>query len=186
MGVISRMLRKYILPRDTRDYWEKRQGMYYYQIVREWIEELSPGAWIVDVGSNITPVVAWGDFARRTMLDRRKFKKAYPGIEQIEAGWLEYAIEGEADVVVCLQVLEHLTDTEVVPFARKLLTAGKHTIISVPYKWPEDDCRWHKQDPVDLDKLVSWTGIPPVKHHIETRDNKDRLIALFSSPTQSS
>ncbi|MDX1476834.1 MAG: class I SAM-dependent methyltransferase [Saprospiraceae bacterium] len=184
MGAFSDLLRflKLKPPKHNYkgDYWQRRKQLHYYQVVRAWIEALSPGDWILDVGSRSTPIVKTGQFKRRTMIDIAPFNRKFAGVEQVVADWMAYPVgEKAADVVLCLQVLEHLPDDLVGPFARKLLHAGKKTIISVPHRWPEDLTPHHLQDPVDLDKLITWTGKPPVKHHIERRDNMERLVALF-------
>ena len=187
MGLISDVLRFFHLKPQKKvrrgnqgsDYWQRRSKLFYYQIVKSWIDELSPGEWILDVGSKHTPIVKDTAFQRKTMLDLTPFKKEFPGIEQVVADWFEYDMQGKADLVLCLQVLEHLPDDIVGPFARKLLSSGRHVIISVPYEWSEKACVYHLQDPVTIEKLHNWTQQEPVKFHIESRDRRERLVALY-------
>lgn len=160
-------------------YWEKRSELYYYNVVRDWIDECSPGDWILDVGARDTPIVKHGSFTRRSMLDIRPFDNNHEGIEQIESDWLMFKMPQNADLVLCLQVLEHLPDEIVGPFSRKLLDSGKNIIISVPYKWPKGFCKWHQQDPVDIDKLERWTQREADRYYVEERDQDKRLIALY-------
>jgi hypothetical protein len=160
-------------------YWEKRVELFYYEVVKEWIQKQGEGGWILDVGARSTPIVLEGTFSRRTAIDIIPFRHVLEGVEQIETNWMEFPLQGQADLVLCLQVLEHLDDELVAPFAQKVLKAGKRAIISVPYKWSEKDCEHHLQDPVDLDKLIGWTGRPPLEHYVERRDKMNRLIALF-------
>ncbi len=161
-------------------YWQRRLDLYYYQVVRDWIQEYSPGDLIMDIGARDTPLVSCGEFKRRVMLDIKPFPKSIEGVEQICANWLEYQPDQMADLVLCLQVLEHLPDHIVKPFARKLVQAGKMVIISVPYMWDPGTCSVHLQDPVDLKKLVGWVGYEPLRYRIEDRDKHQRLIAVFA------
>jgi hypothetical protein len=115
------------------------------------------------------------------MVDLDPFFEDYDGVEQVVTDWMDYPIEEKADLVLCLQVLEHLEDELVAPFAKKILASGKRAIISVPHKWPDTACEQHLQDPVDLEMLIDWVGKEPIRHYIETRDRKERLIALFES-----
>ena len=84
------------------------------------------------------------------------------------------------DVVVCLQVLEHIDHDIVKKFTQKLFQVGKTVIISVPYKWELGKCKYHVHDPVDESKLYSWTKRYPKKTWIITEKNGvKRLIALY-------
>lgn len=80
------------------------------------------------------------------------------------------------DLVLCLQVLEHLQDPET--FARKLLDSGRIVIVSVPYQWPAGRNPRHLQDPVSEAKLIGWAGRAPVETRL-VRNGVDRLIAVF-------
>ena len=61
--------------------------------------------------------------------------------------WLEYPCEKRADVIVCLQVLEHLPVEKVAAFAGKIVSSGRIAIISVPYVWEKGQCVHHLQGP---------------------------------------
>ncbi len=89
---------------------------------------------------------------------------------------MDYRPETYFDLVLCLQVLEHLDNPDA--FAQKLLNAGRTVIISVPYRWPQGYCKTHKQDPVDEAKLERWTQRKPVETQIVT-NGKERLIAVY-------
>ena len=84
------------------------------------------------------------------------------------------------DIITCFQVLEHLKDGDVEEFAKKLLREGRIAIVSVPYMWPENQCEYHVQDPVDVEKLIGWFGKNPAFLHVVTEKVKlARLIAIF-------
>ncbi len=171
-----------ILPtQQDSEYWASRASFNYYNVVEAWINEQGTGDWIIDVGSRSTPMALKGDFGRRTMIDIEPFTESIDGVELVNADWMEFPIDQKADLVLCLQVLEHLDDELVGPFAKRVIAAGKRSIISVPYRWKEKACATHLQDPVNFDKFIGWTGQMPVKYYIESRDVDQRLIAMFES-----
>jgi len=65
------------------------------------------------------------------------------------------------DLGLCPQVLEHLYNPK--KFVCKIFKVCKIAIISVPYKWGKGCCLDHIHDPIDEDKLFSWTGKVPVE-----------------------
>ena len=66
-------------------------------------------------------------------------------------------------------------------FARKALLIGRTAIVSVPYRWPSNAHDAHVHDPVDEEKLRSWTGLDPVETLI-VDDGRERLIAVYVRP----
>ena len=68
---------------------------------------------------------------------------------------MTYAPPGTFDLVLCLQVLEHLECPDA--FVEKLVGTGRIIVISVPYRWPEGRSKYHVQDPIDENKLLAWT-----------------------------
>ena len=97
-------------------------------------------------------------------------------VETVVADFRDFEPEGPFDLVLCLQVLEHLARPE--PFARKLLQTGRTVIISVPHSWPAGGVESHLQDPVDEAKLRLWTGAEPVETSV-VDDGKQRLVAVY-------
>jgi hypothetical protein len=162
-----------------KNYYESRADLFYYKVVKDWINRYSPGKQIIDVGSHSTPIVLEGEFEHRMMVDLKPFQVDYPQVEQIQTDWMTLDLEAKSDLVLCLQVLEHLDDELVARFAQKVIASGKKAIISVPYRWRKGYCKYHCQDPVTLEKLISWTSQEPVEYYIESRDPDERLIALF-------
>ncbi len=176
----KRLLRRLLGRSDDRSYWEKRKHLKYYQQVIRLAEKYVPaGGQVIDVGSHETHLLGqlhW--FARRVALDLYTIPPR-PGIETIEmTDFLQYQPGTHFDLVLCLQVLEHLRNPGI--FAQKLLRTGRTVIISVPYKWPEHVSRNHIQDPVDDAKLESWTRRQPIETRIVT-NGMQRLIAVYQS-----
>lgn len=165
--------------RSKDTYWTSRAELYYYQVVKRLIEEFSPGKLLIDVGAWNTPVVTWGTFERRISIDLQSRPRNDPRVEEVVADWLTYEVGETADLIVCLQVLEHIGDDQVQAFAQKIVRSGRWAIISVPYMWESGRCVYHRQDPVDLNKLEGWVGYPAARHIIEDRDSEKRLVAVF-------
>jgi Methionine biosynthesis protein MetW len=144
-------------------------------MAREYVPE---GGRVIDVGSHETELLEQLDWFRsRVALD---IQWVFPrrGIEAVLADFREYEPDGVYDLVLCLQVLEHVPQPQ--PFARKLLRTGRTVIISVPYRWPADDWESHVHDPVDEAKLREWVGADPVETSI-VDDGKRRLVAVYTA-----
>jgi hypothetical protein len=167
------------------NYWKKRENLRYYKIVRDWIEEASPGGSILDVGPANTPVATWGDFQKRYTVDR-SYDPELPGVTSYVADFLEWEpprVQAPMyDVVTCLQVLEHLQNHEVGPFTRKLTHISGTLIVSVPYLWPRKITKSHHQDPVSIEKFHSWWPKPPQSVRIINDRGLNRLVARFGWP----
>jgi hypothetical protein len=91
--------------------------------------------------------------------------------------FLQYMPSQVFDLVLCLQVLEHVPLAEA--FARKLLDTGRTVIISVPFRWPAGVCKPHVHDPVDREKLLGWTGRASITDVVVRDRRRDRLIAVL-------
>jgi hypothetical protein len=178
---VARRLRPAWWALDTRlgltNYWGQRKHFEYYaEVARLARAHVPAGGSALDVGAADTELLRRLDwFARRVALDRRPPRPS-PHVERVVGDFMDYRPPKPFDLVLCLQVLEHLEDPET--FARKLLATGRRVIVSVPYRWPAGLSRGHVQDPVDEAKVIRWTGRAPVDTSI-VRNGRDRLIAVF-------
>jgi hypothetical protein len=159
-------------------YWEARRDLRYYgEAVRLARAHAPAEGSVLDVGANETEVLErleW--FDRRVALDVEAIAPR-PGVETVAADFNEFEPAERFDLVLCLQVLEHLDGPG--PFARKLLGAGRTTIISVPHEWPGWVTEEHVHDPVDESKLRAWTGRDPTETSIIEDLGMERLIAAY-------
>ena len=164
------------------NYFNNRKDYKYYKKVHEILQKLSHhNSSILDVGgwkgefiSSVT------EFPSKTVTDLHQrpidFNK---NIGFISGDFLTLNYH-KYDVVICLQVLEHLSHDLVKKFTQKLFQVGNTVIISVPYKWKSGQCKYHVHDPVDEFKLYSWTNRYPKKTWIITEKNGiKRLIAWY-------
>ena len=176
-SLVQQTLREFKRLCGNIPYEKSRRNFNYYSEVIRLAKKYAPaGESVIDIGSSETDVlerISW--FSRRTALDIR-YVPPRKGIDIITADFLAYDGVLDFDMVLCLQVLEHLDDPAA--FARKLFNTGRHVIITVPYKWPAGMCPGHVQDPVDEARLRQWTGKDPIESIIVS-DKKDRLIAVY-------
>jgi hypothetical protein len=179
---VSRFVRRRILGLPKRTYWQGRKNARYLREVRRLVGERGADAVsILDVGSNGCPYLDWfGWIPRRASLDIDN-PYAGPGVESIRADFLAWETAERFDVVLCLQVLEHIPEARA--FAQRLLAmTRRHLIVSVPYKWPAGGCTEHVHDPVDEAKLDAWLGrTPSASTVVRERTGKARLVCCYSS-----
>jgi len=159
------------------DYWaHRRHFLYYQEVLRLARVHVPEGHTVLDVGANDTKVLRQLDwFQRRVALDINPIP-AQRGIERVQTDFLAYRPDAPFDLVICLQVLEHLHDPAT--FARRLVDMGRTVIVSVPHEWPAGLRPSHVQDPVSEAMLLGWMGRPAVETMI-VRNGRDRLIAVF-------
>lgn len=164
-------------------YWdERRRYRYYREVVRLARRHVPEGGRVIDVGAKEVELLrqlSW--FQSRVALDTG-YVMPRAGVETVIADFRDYEPDGPFDLVLCLQVLEHLPQPE--HFARKLLRTGRTVIISVPYRWPAEEHESHLHDPVDEAKLRTWTGAEPIEASV-VEDGKRRLVAVYRSPAVS-
>lgn len=166
-------------PSSPEKYNEERKDYSYYKVAKSLLlsicrEEDS----ILDVGPRGVDMVSFLPCREKKTIDL-KYPYADENTQGIKGDYLAYDAKG-TDIITCFQVLEHLQDEDAVAMARKLLDEARIAIVSVPYMWEKGRCKWHVQDPVDVDKLVSWFGTTPV--HIQKTTEKDhlsRIVAVF-------
>jgi len=165
-------------------HWATRQDLRYYRVVRSWIEQ-HPGYAILDVGHLGTPTASWGEFAVRHAVDLRAptDDERFDGIEYFVGEFIKWEPpHPKYDLVTCLQVLEHLGDSLVAPFACKLMKTGDRVLVTVPYRWKAGACAYHPQDPVTLLKVIDWMEAEPIMSEIIHEENGTvRLAALFNT-----
>lgn len=161
-------------------YWKRRREFNYYaEAVRLARAHAPSGRSVLDVGANETEVISELDwFERRVVLDR-VYVAPRPGVETVTIDFMRYQPPAAFDLVLCLQVLEHVTDPAA--FAKKLLATGRTVIVSVPHAWPAGLVADHLHDPIDEHRLRSWTGREPAEVSVVEDLGKERLLAVYTA-----
>lgn len=159
-------------------YWKSRKECRYYKKVIELIQDYGVDCKsIIDVGSANTELLKEMIFEEKVCLDYDKVPDV-PGIKSIKCDFYKWTNDKKYDIVTCLQVLEHLDNPEA--FAKKLFDLSqKIVIISVPYKWKKGFCKYHVQDPVDENKILSWTGRDYDEAYIIEDASVKRIVLVY-------
>lgn len=161
-------------------YWRSRKSALYYQAVYQVVSAVEDNAKsILDVGSAETGYINWFDWIpQRTQLNLGFRGKPPEGVERVKADFLHWTPSQKYDLVLCLQVLEHVEEVEA--FCQRLKAVARHLVISVPYKWRAGGHKDHVHDPVDEDKLKSWMALKP-NHRLIVQEpfGPRRLIAYY-------
>lgn len=134
---------------------------------------------VLDVGSAGCPYLDWFPHVpHRTSVDL-KVPYVADTVASVKSDFLTWAPDRHYDVVICLQVLEHVPDAAA--FAQKLLKSGKVVIVSVPYKWEKGRTKSHIHDPVTMRKMRKWFGRAPSYEYIvsELAVSGRRLIQVY-------
>lgn len=153
-----------------------RETGYFQEVVRLARQYVPAGTRVIDVGASDSELLSRLDwFPHRTAVDLH-YAAQPRGIERVVMDFMDYRPTGACDLVVCLEVLEHLDDPAA--FAQKLLRTGATVIVSVPYRWLAGACPTHRQDPVDEAKLQRWTGRGPLEARVVS-NGVQRLIAVY-------
>jgi hypothetical protein len=150
---------------------------YYKQVMGFAMKYAGDGGSILDVGSGNCEYIKWLTwFDKKHRIDKRK-TSTLEHVESIIGDFMDFETTWCYDLVICLQVLEHLD--EPAEFCRKLLSVGRCIIISVPYKWRKGMCRYHVQDPVDEKTLEQWAGRFMIDKAVVADNTLKRLVAVF-------
>ena len=160
-------------------YWQGRKDLQYYRTVREFAEKYClDGKTLLDVGGGVglgCRYLEWFDRFERTSVETPTRGCTLDGVRVIHSDFMDWEPDQKYDLVLCLQVLEHIPDPT--PFAHKLFDCGRVVIVSVPYRWEAGTCSEHLHDPVDEEKLRTWVETEPVEASVID----SRLAAVYIS-----
>ena len=160
-------------------YMETRNDLFYMNYIRSLLNVISLSKKsILDVGSNGMDIISMTHCEEKVSIDINT-PLILNGVKSIKANFLEYDFKRKFDIVTCMQVIEHISHTEIKKFCKKLLDISQLLIISVPYRWEAHTCPEHIHDPVDLQKLISWFNDEPKFIDIVVDNCMCRLIAIF-------
>lgn len=163
--------------RNSIQYYEERRHYNYYREVLR-ILKAEQFRSIIDVGSKRSWVLEHlNKDCLKVSLDIKCVESRDLSIGHIQADFLTWRPDRVYDVVLCLQVLEHVEDPK--EFAQKLFSVGKSVLISVPYLWPRGVCKSHIHDPVDDAKIEEWIRRAPDSRLVVKDNGRKRLVLLY-------
>jgi len=160
-------------------YWAARRHMLYYQAIFQFAAVAGQDARnVLDVGCAGTDYVNWLYWIPDRYVLDLEIARPPPGTHAIEMNFLDYRPESKFDLVLCCQVLEHIS--EPVAFCRHLKEVAINLIVTVPYRWL-GKAPGHVNDPVDEIKLESWMELKPNAWQlVQEPFREQRLIALYN------
>lgn len=160
----------------NRNYVSSRKEFKYYQIVKDIIKILAnKNKTILDIGSCGVDLISEYLFKKRVSVSLSG-PISNDKVDGYEMDFFDYEIKNKFDIITCCQVVEHVDRAK--DFVQKILNSSKVSIISVPYKWEKGKCKYHVQDPVDEEKMYSWTGKKPV-FSFYIKDGLWRMICVY-------
>jgi hypothetical protein len=161
----------------TNQYYKDRKHYNYYEKISDILSKLKFTS-IIDIGSRKSPVFKKIDNnVYKSSLDLLEINNDNKNINHIIADFYKWVPDKKYDIVLCLQVLEHLDKPA--KFAQKLFNTGNKIIISLPYKWKKGVCIYHKQDPVDEKLIKQWTNRDPLESYIVEDNGLKRIICIY-------
>lgn len=90
--------------------------------------------------------------------------------------------DNQFDVVVCLQVMEHIDPAIRREFAAKLVqTAGKLLVVSIPYKW-QGSKEVVDHNGLDEHNIAEWFGTKSFKFDIVGKAKQRRMVCVLDGP----
>jgi hypothetical protein len=152
MGELQQTIRPDIRTQDIPGYWDGIKDHERWGVVADWIRFFSPMDLLVDVGCYDTAIILEGEAKERICIDLLKFPDGFTGTK-IHEEWLKVELPRTADLILCLEVVEHQTDDEVLEFTDKLFRSAHLVLVSMPLNWREGKCENHFQDPIDDKKF---------------------------------
>ncbi|MBR2525325.1 hypothetical protein IKE67_02555 [bacterium] len=161
-------------------YQNDRKGFLYYDVIRIILKFLSgKNLSIIDVGSCGIDLISDLDFKQRVSVDI-EYPICSENVTGVKKDFFDYKEPHKFDIITCFQVIEHIENAK--EFTQKLLNTANLAIISLPYKWPQEQCVYHCQDPVDEKKLYSWTNKRPLfTFYVGGIYNDDRFINIYGN-----
>ena len=161
-------------------YWIGRRDSVYLHVAQQiCLKYGSKAKSVIDIGSNATPTLEWhrAKAPRLVSIDLRKPYEG-EGVESLKLDFHDFEAESRFDLATCFQVLEHLDDPR--SFAQKIIEVTWLSVVSVPYKWPRGKCKYHRQDPVDEEKMLQWFGKRPLFRYVAKELNgQKRMIDVY-------
>jgi len=161
-------------------YWDKRRHWAYHQVAMGMVRAehaIRPCRTVLDVGGKDCEYILCCDIQKKTRLDVERQQELL-GVTDWCGDFNTAVFTEPFDVVVCLEVLEHIPNARW--FAQRLLRlATRLVVISAPFCWQAGAEPAHVHDPIDLAKLMDWTGRACDTHQIVGASAAKFLVAEY-------
>ena len=162
------------------EYKQKRKDYLYYKILTRILTILSDEKQnsIIDIGSKGMDLIS--ELPQKIKYSVCLVKPLdSPKVKSFKMDFFDFRSDIKFDIVTCFQVIEHIKKAE--DFIQKLQNTGDNLLISLPYKWDKNICRYHYQDPIDENKIFSWTKRKPTfTWYCKDKDHLNRIICLYA------
>lgn len=182
---------------SRNSYQSDRAGLHYYRHLFCSAQYYGKGAGkVLDVGSSNPPFLLSMNWVRQRdvvapylvgdgQCDGKELCDLGNGITSRMADFMKWDPDTSDkhkpyDLVICSQVVEHVDDPTA--FVRKLVGTAETLIMSVPYKWHDENCGHchHKSHNIDEDRIRNWAGQRELAHYISKEDGgEQRIIMVF-------
>ena len=147
-------------PVDIAGYWEDRMNHDLYRLMLGMCSAIFHNAnSAIDVGCYTSGLIVEMDWIKkRVATDLKSYLsdnwRSVKGVDFIGGDAFNLKFDQQFDLVISNQTVEHLEDPA--SFVNKLLSIGKGLIISTTYQTPAGLIEGHIQDPIDMQKFLSW------------------------------
>ena len=164
------------------DYYEPDRNFQYYRHVLKWLEFLKPTS-VLDVGGRRSPILErLSPSIERVCLDIERIPGLPQGVRRITSDFMAWTPDKLYDVVVCLQVLQHIEDPKA--FLQKLFQVGKTVVLCIPYQLPQG-MNAGRHAMLDEKSLYKWSGRTPNATQLISDVGLFRLLAVYQSESAS-
>lgn len=162
------------------EYKQKRKDYLYYKILTKILMIISDKKQnsIIDVGSKGMDLISELPQEIKYSVCLTKPLDS-PKVKSFKMDFFDFKPDIKFDIVTCFQVIEHVKQAR--DFVQKLQNTGDNLLISLPYKWKENVCKYHCQDPIDENKIFCWTNKKPAfTWYCSDKDHLNRIICLYA------
>jgi 2-polyprenyl-3-methyl-5-hydroxy-6-metoxy-1,4-benzoquinol methylase len=174
-------------PIDIANYWTDRKHQDLYRLTVGMARAMFPAARsAIDVGCFTSALIVEMDWIPiRVASDIKEYLKAnwegVAGVDFEARNAFEIADDSLFDLVISNQTIEHLEDPK--GFVEKLLSIGRGLIISTTYETPAGMIDGHIQDPISLEKFLSWFSVELDAYTICSHPSRQihHIIAVIAS-----
>jgi 2-polyprenyl-3-methyl-5-hydroxy-6-metoxy-1,4-benzoquinol methylase len=148
-----------VVPTDRSDYWANRANHDLYRFMKSTAAAMFPDAKsAIDVGCYTSGLICEFDWInRRVASDLQNLKAEWadvPNVDFVHGNAFELELCETFDLVISNQTIEHLEKPK--EFVDKLLSIGRGLIISTTYETEAGLIDGHIQDPISMEKFLSW------------------------------